>query len=462
MGSEDRSNEDSTVDQKGGAGFSDLEAERNANGGAISSYKSQPSDNTGLHPRFPQRAATQDRDGAKAAAAPNQSEKAAKVERWTLLVVLKSMFFVSLYIGSSIGLIFYNKWLLAGTFPHPVLLTLWHMVIAVVLTQIMKVIGPLRPLVVSETSLTAKQVAFIQMLKASQILVMLFLSFVAGIVKPSCVLVLIVTMVVLGVCATVVGELKINTIGIMLQATAILSEGARLVLVNLLLSSNGIRLKPLQALHYFAPACAVCLAVSGNSAYSDERAADVPDGVLGCLRIVADEMGRHLQGSSVWMHWRRKKKKKKKRYTDFDHDDNDDDESYSNVMILALAGIVKDVLIVIGSCFVFATVITNLQYVGYVVALSGVFAYKLYTSAALRLAFMDLFESARGLCCHPSSQPQRKSPESAKRLLDDSEQDEAVEQGGNGASVLSKEELFQAEKIAAAASIKHSSAVPPS
>ncbi|GAB5363379.1 hypothetical protein AAMO2058_000877800 [Amorphochlora amoebiformis] len=314
-------------------------------------------------------------------------------ERCNLLDGLKSVFFVCLYICSSITLIFFNKFLLTTTFPHPVLLTLWHMCIAFVLTQVMTCIPFLRHLVKSEKSLDCKQylmrvfpigllfsislslgnwaymylsVAFIQMLKANQLLIMIILSFFVGIIKPSWTLFLIVCIIVAGICATVVGELHFDAIGVAIQSGGILAEGSRLILVNLLLSSKGIKLKPLQALYYFAPACGICLGVYWL-AYEAWRMPWDDITKTGFLMLSANGlMSFVLNCASVLVI------------------------GHANAMVLSLAGVVKDIMIVSGSCIIFGTIVTSLQIGGYAVALAGVFAYKLYTSKALRSAFAEV------------------------------------------------------------------------
>eukprot|EP00472_Partenskyella_glossopodia_P010069 CAMPEP_0197538350 /NCGR_PEP_ID=MMETSP1318-20131121/59573_1 /TAXON_ID=552666 /ORGANISM="Partenskyella glossopodia, Strain RCC365" /LENGTH=304 /DNA_ID=CAMNT_0043096745 /DNA_START=272 /DNA_END=1183 /DNA_ORIENTATION=+ len=244
-------------------------------------------------------------------------------------------------------------------------------------------------------------VAFIQMLKASQILIMLLFSFIAGIIEPSWTLFVITTFIVCGICATIAGEVNFNVIGVVIQSTAIVAEGSRLILVNLLLSSKGIRLRPLQALFYFAPACAFCLLIYWIAIEAWRMPwDDITD--TGALVLVTNGlMSFVLNCASVLLI------------------------SHANAMILSLSGVVKDILIVAGSCIVFGTIVTTMQYVGYSIALSGVFAYKIYTTETLRLAFVDLIFSR----CLRSDRNQSKnssggSKAKIKSIDDDDDEDD--------------------------------------
>ena len=57
------------------------------------------------------------------------------------------------------------------------------------------------------------------------------------------------------------GELNFVTIGVVQQLSALVFEATRLMLVQVLMNSQGYTLNPIQSLYYVSPACLVCLAV---------------------------------------------------------------------------------------------------------------------------------------------------------------------------------------------------------
>ena len=66
-------------------------------------------------------------------------------------------------------------------------------------------------------------------------------------------------MITLGVAIASVGELNFNAFGVMLQLGSLVSESIRLVLVQILLQSRGLKLNPITTLYYVAPCCFVFL-----------------------------------------------------------------------------------------------------------------------------------------------------------------------------------------------------------
>ena len=54
---------------------------------------------------------------------------------------------------------------------------------------------------------------------------------------------------------TLAGEINFNIVGVMYQLASIATESVRLVLVQLLLQSRGLKLNPVTTLYYVAPCC---------------------------------------------------------------------------------------------------------------------------------------------------------------------------------------------------------------
>ena len=56
------------------------------------------------------------------------------------------------------------------------------------------------------------------------------------------------------------GELNFDTLGVTQQLSALLFEAVRLMLVQILITRQGMAMNPLQSLYYVSPACAFFLA----------------------------------------------------------------------------------------------------------------------------------------------------------------------------------------------------------
>ena len=61
--------------------------------------------------------------------------------------------------------------------------------------------------------------------------------------------------VTVGVAIASYGEINFNITGVMFQMASIVSESTRLVMVQLLLQSRGLKLNPVTTLYYVAPCC---------------------------------------------------------------------------------------------------------------------------------------------------------------------------------------------------------------
>ena len=62
-------------------------------------------------------------------------------------------------------------------------------------------------------------------------------------------------LVTVGVAIASFGELNFNLTGVMYQMASIMTESVRLVLVQILLQSRGLKLNPITTLYYVAPCC---------------------------------------------------------------------------------------------------------------------------------------------------------------------------------------------------------------
>lgn len=65
----------------------------------------------------------------------------------------------------------------------------------------------------------------------------------------------------IGVAIAAYGESKFDSFGVSLQVLSVLVEATRLVLIQILLNSKGIKLNPIATLYYVAPSCFVFLSI---------------------------------------------------------------------------------------------------------------------------------------------------------------------------------------------------------
>ena len=131
----------------------------------------------------------------------------------------------------------------------------------------------------------------------------------------------------------------------------------KLCLVNLLLTARGLRLSPVASLHFIAPVCAACLvplwacfeaprlAQRGGEPF---RSVGPPLFALNlCLAFVLNVATMALI-------------------------------KQTSALTLNVAGVFKDLLLILWSVFVNGAVVTALQYFGYSIAFSGVTGYSAY------------------------------------------------------------------------------------
>jgi len=98
-------------------------------------------------------------------------------------------------------------------------------------------------------------VSFIQMLKALMPVAVFTVGCVFGTDKFNWPTFMNMILVTVGVAIASYGELNFNITGVMLQMTSIVTESIRLVMVQILLQSRGLKLNPITTLYYVAPCC---------------------------------------------------------------------------------------------------------------------------------------------------------------------------------------------------------------
>ncbi|KAL4451586.1 hypothetical protein ABPG75_007248 [Micractinium tetrahymenae] len=192
--------------------------------------------------------------------------------------VITAYTYVAIWIGLSGVVIMFNKYLLAyGGFPYPITLTMWHMFFCAALAiglvksgkvqaismdreTYMRAIVPIGAcyavtLWVGNAAYLYLSVSFIQMLKALMPVAVFSVGVLFGTDKYNSRTFANMVLVTIGVAIASYGELNFNIIGVAFQLTSIFSESIRLVLVQILLQSRGLKLNPVTTLYFVAPCC---------------------------------------------------------------------------------------------------------------------------------------------------------------------------------------------------------------
>ncbi|GAQ82059.1 Nucleotide-sugar transporter family protein [Klebsormidium nitens] len=178
--------------------------------------------------------------------------------------ILLSYLYVSIWIVLSAAVILYNKYILDRkmyNFPYPLTLTMFHMAfcssLAFLIIRVFKWVEPI--------GLTREQymesVVPIGMLKA----LMPVAVYSIGVVFKKEVF-SVETManmlgISVGVAVAAYGEIRFDVFGVILQLGAVATEATRLILVQILLTSKGLKLNPITSLYYISPACLAFLTI---------------------------------------------------------------------------------------------------------------------------------------------------------------------------------------------------------
>ncbi|KAK4180355.1 triose-phosphate transporter family-domain-containing protein [Triangularia setosa] len=293
---------------------------------------------------------------------------------------LHPAFYVSIWISLSSSVILFNKWILSTLgFEYPVILTTFHLVFATIMTQLLaryttlldgrktvkmtgrvylRAIVPIGfffslSLICGNLTYLYLSVAFIQMLKATTPVFVLFSSWALGVSQPNLKVFLNVSVIVVGVVIASIGEIKFVWIGFIYQIFGIAFEALRLTMVQRLLSSAEFKMDPLVSLYYFAPVCAAMNFVVALfwelPKLSMQEVYDV-----GFMTFLLNGLCAFaLNVSVVFLIGK------------------------TSSLVLTLCGVLKDVLLVVASMIIWGTQVTGLQFFGYSIALGGMVYYKL-------------------------------------------------------------------------------------
>jgi len=189
------------------------------------------------------------------------------------------------YIVVSGTLIRFNKWMMhADHFPHSLALSAFHMLVTTVMCSTTYMIAP--SMFVSMTTATENRadilkwfipigacfammlfgsnqayaycsVAFLQFMKEGNVIVVFLISCAIGLQHLTRMRLLVIVWVIVGSSMAVSGELAFSMTGFMYQATSQVAECLRMVMGEIVLS--GRKLDPLTYTFFLAPVCLVVL-----------------------------------------------------------------------------------------------------------------------------------------------------------------------------------------------------------
>ncbi|GAA5909643.1 hypothetical protein JCM6882_008453 [Rhodosporidiobolus microsporus] len=160
----------------------------------------------------------------------------------------------------------------------------------------------------------------------------------------------IVSVISFGVALASYGEIEFELVGALIQLLAIVIESFRLVLVQMLL--QGFGLDPISSLSYMAPVvlaanAVILLPVEGFQVFADAvELVGIPYLLFNATLTFS------LNLSSVWLIGK------------------------ASGLVLTLAGVLKDILLIVGSWLLLGSSITSIQVLGYAIALGGLVWFK--------------------------------------------------------------------------------------
>jgi hypothetical protein len=163
------------------------------------------------------------------------------------------------------------------------LLVTWHLIFATIVTQILAhttsyldsrhdlpntwdfFLTTVLPIgIVSSGSLVASNfvylylsVAVIQMLKAASPVSVLLVSWLFGVVNPTIGKIVNILVIALGVAVASAGMIEFSIIGFVFQMCGLAFEAVRVVMTQIMLNSEGLKMDAMVGLYYYAPVVAV-------------------------------------------------------------------------------------------------------------------------------------------------------------------------------------------------------------
>ncbi|PSC67133.1 magnesium-translocating P-type ATPase, partial [Micractinium conductrix] len=303
--------------------------------------------------------------------------------------VVMAYTYVAIWIGLSGLVIMYNKYLLAyHGFPYPITLTMWHMFFCAALAiglvksgrvqaismdreTYTKAIVPIGAcyaitLWVGNAAYLYLSVSFIQMLKALMPAAVFGVGVMFGTEKYNNNTMINMFLVTVGVAIASYGELNFNLTGVLFQLSSIFSESIRLVMVQILLQSRGLKLNPVTTLYFVAPCCFCFLLIPFFFLEAGKIAAD-PNLDLNPLIFISNATAAFGLNMAVFLLIGK-----------------------TSALTMNIAGVVKDWLLIGLSVWMFKSAVSGLNLFGYFIAFLAVCWYNYRKLQAMQAAAAPL------------------------------------------------------------------------
>ncbi|EXK77248.1 hypothetical protein FOQG_18037 [Fusarium oxysporum f. sp. raphani 54005] len=189
------------------------------------------------------------------------------------------------------------------------------------------------------------------MLKAFAPVIVLFVAWVWGVVDPSVGDIINIMWIVSGVIMASLGEMDISWAGVAFQLSALIFEAVRVVMIQTLLSSEGLNMDPLVGLYYYAPVCAVLnLLIAGTIEIPSVSWEDVTQvgWIIFCLNALFAFLLNFVSLVLI---------------------------AKTSALVTTLTGIFKNIFLIIFSIVIWQTQISIIQMLGYSMSLMGLVYY---------------------------------------------------------------------------------------
>ncbi len=166
----------------------------------------------------------------------------------------------------------------------------------------------------------------------------------------------IMALISFGVCVASYGELAFVLTGVLFQLASIATESNRIVLVQILLQSKGVKLNPITSMYYISPCCLVFLFMPWLAIEYPRLSAPDNDRVWldsdGYFIFLTNAAAAFTLNCAVFLLIGK-----------------------SSALTMNIAGVVKDWLLIYLSWVIFAGPITALNLIGYSIAFCAVCYY---------------------------------------------------------------------------------------
>ena len=196
-------------------------------------------------------------------------------------------------------------------------------------------------------------VSFIQMTKALMPGLVYMVGIFFGMEKLNATTAMNMFIIAIGVAIAAYGELNFDTLGVTQQLSALLFEAVRLMLVQVLITRQGLAMNPLQSLYYVSPACAFFLAFPLLFVEYPKMMQDFTL-VFDWKILVLNATCAFALNLAVFLLIGK-----------------------TSALTMNIAGVIKDWMLIFASQHFFGNPVTFLNYVGYVIAFLSVFMYNI-------------------------------------------------------------------------------------